>query len=556
MTGTKIEVVNNDTVTQSGKHEARYSCKTKFTAQKASQVFRTPLTAKKPRAFAETAIVTGYDNAVITTDALARLRLWFTWDRIGARDGQASCWVPLAQVWQGNRYGAIWIPRVDDHVHIGYVNSDPDRPFVLSSHTSNDNTTPWDLPGNEALSGWRSQDMGGNSVASNSVVTDDTPGKLQVQVTSDQANSRLVLGSNTRINGNRGRTEARGEGFELATDAHGVVRANKGILITTEARTGSRAPMKDMGETVQRLAMAGQQHEYLAGLARQSRAQENEGNQVDVAGTIAVQTEAVRGSLNFTKSDEFPELAEPHLILASPSGIEATTSQSTHIASGEHIALTSGLHLSMAATGRFFASALRGVRLFCQRAGMKLVAAAGDIDLNALSDSINILAKLNITQSGNRITLTANDEILINGGGSYTRWSASGVETGTSEAWVVHAASEAFFGPQSMPASIPITDVWQEGDFEISVIALSAEGNALDGSTVSMFSRSDGKPLLATDVNQDGVTPALQKDGNHRYDALVGYEGWTGHFEEVREQDEGFAFDPGELDEDRDLELL
>lgn len=555
VTGTKIEIVNNDTVTQSGVHEPRYTCHTKFTAQKASQVFRTPLTAKKPRAFAETAVVTGYDKAAITTDALARLRLWFTWDRVGTRDGQASCWVPLAQVWQGNRYGAIWIPRVDDHVHIGYVNSDPDRPFVLASHTTNDNTTPWDLPGNEALSGWRSQDIGGNSVASNSVVTDDTAGKLQVQVTSDHANSRLVLGSNTRIEGNRGRTQARGEGFELATDAHGVVRANKGMLLTTEPRAGARAPMKDMGETVQRLATAGQQHEYLADLARQNGVRDTESNQADVADVIALQNESIRGSFNFNRSNQFPELVNPHLVLASPSGIEATTSQSTHIASGEHIALTSGLHLSMAATGRLFASAMRGVRLFCQRAGMKLVAAAGDIDLNALSDSINILAKLNITQSGNRITLTANEEILINGGGSYTRWSASGIETGTAEAWVVHAASKDFLGPQSMPASIPVTDVWQEGEFEIAMMALSAEGNPLEGSTVSLFSHNEGKSMLDTGVDDDGITQTLRKDGNHRYDALLGYEGWTGHFEEVRDEEEGFAFDPGVLDENRELEL-
>jgi len=74
-------------------------------------------------------------------------------------------------------------------------------------------------------------------------------GKPQAQMTSDYAQSRLVLGYNTRIAGNAGRKEARGEGFELATDAWGVLRASQGMLITTEARSGASAPVKDMGET-------------------------------------------------------------------------------------------------------------------------------------------------------------------------------------------------------------------------------------------------------------------------------------------------------------------
>ncbi|MFM0109594.1 type VI secretion system Vgr family protein, partial [Paraburkholderia rhynchosiae] len=100
----------------------------------------------------------------------------------------------------------------------------------------------------------------------NSVLTDDTPGQLQVQVSSDQAQSRLGLGSITLIDGHKGRSTPRGEGFELATAGHGVARANRGLLLTTETRPGATAPLKDMGETVQRLTRAREQHEDLAQL--------------------------------------------------------------------------------------------------------------------------------------------------------------------------------------------------------------------------------------------------------------------------------------------------
>jgi type VI secretion system secreted protein VgrG len=219
VTGTKIEIVNNDSATQGEALKREYTCKTRFTAIPSDHYYRTPLKAEKPRAFAEKAVVTGYDRNGVLTDAMARIRVKFIWDRVNKSDEEASCWIPLMQVWQGQRYGGMWIPRVGDHVYIGFVNSDPDLPFILGSHVTDRNEVPWDLYANHALSGWRSQDLGGYGKGSNTVVTDDTAGQLQVQVTSDYANSRFVAGYNVRIDGDKGRTQARGEGIEAATEA-------------------------------------------------------------------------------------------------------------------------------------------------------------------------------------------------------------------------------------------------------------------------------------------------------------------------------------------------
>jgi|GEM_PF-2012801 len=62
--------------------------------------------------------------------------------------------------------------------------------------------------------------------------------------------------------------------------------------------------------------------------------------------------------------------------------------------------------------------------------GIRMAAAAADIDITALRDSINALARLDIRMEANRITITARQEVLINGGSSYTRWSAAGIESG------------------------------------------------------------------------------------------------------------------------------
>ena len=77
------------------------------------------------------------------------------------------------------------------------------------------------------------------------------------------------------------------------------------------------------------------------------------------------------------------------------------------------------------------------------------------IDFVALKKTINLLAKLDITHTANRITLTAKQAIQINGAGSYTRWSAQGIEHGTLGAWVEHAAGHSMTGPASLPVVLP-----------------------------------------------------------------------------------------------------
>ena len=64
-----------------------------------------------------------------------------------------------------------------------------------------------------------------------------------------------------------------------------------------------------------------------------------------------------------------------------------------------------------------------------------------------------MLAKLDITQTANRITLNARERVTINGGGSYTTWDARGITSGTTGAHTVHAASHGRAGPKGLPVA-------------------------------------------------------------------------------------------------------
>ncbi|MES2740612.1 MAG: type VI secretion system Vgr family protein [Pseudomonadota bacterium] len=406
----------------------------------------------------QTAIVVGPSGPdSIHTDQYGRIRVQFHWDRVGSRDERSSAWVRVASLWAGAELGASAIPRVGSEVIVQWLDGNPDRPIVIGSVRNELTMPPWKLTDQQALMGLRSRELAprrGNTAGgrSNHLILDDTNAHIQAQLKSDHQCSQLSLGHITRIEDTTGRKDARGEGWEIATNAWGVARAAKGMLLTTEARNNAALHAKDMGETVSRLTSARALHETQAGLAEQNGAQEKDkpGQQSDIARALRAQNEALKGRGG--DGDGFPELAEPLLVLASPAGIASTTAQSTHIASDHHTSLSTGKSVSIAAGESFFASVKQTLRLFAHKAGMKLIAAAGDIDLKALSDNINLLAKLNITHTGNKIIINATEAVEINGGGSYVKFSAAGIEHGSKGGFVVHSANQFFKPEQSIDA--------------------------------------------------------------------------------------------------------
>ncbi len=419
-----------------------------FDAQPTSYPWRPARTTPKPRTRGpQTAMVVGPQGEQIWTDAYGRIKVQFHWDRIGQENENSSCWVRVSTAWGGATFGMTSVPRIGMEVIVDFLNGDPDHPIVTGCVHNADTMPAWELPGQKHLSGIRSRELGGGR--SNHLVLDDTQGKIQAQLRSDHQASQLSVGHIGRIEDTAGRQEPRGQGFELRTDGHGAVRAARGLLLTTEPRANAQAHTTDMGETVARLTQGRDLHEGLSQAAQEAKAHEA-GDQDEVTQELKAQNEAIKGQGAGDRAQgEFPEFQAPHLTLASKEGIQTAAQGSTHVVSNEHNALTSGGHTSVSAGKSFLASAKNAVRLFAHKAGMKLVAAGADIDISALKDSVNVLAKLNITHTASRITISAKEEVVINGGSSYSRWSAGGIEHGTSGTWREHAAVHSLVGPAS-----------------------------------------------------------------------------------------------------------
>ncbi len=339
----------------------------------------------------QTAIVVGPAGAEIHTDGYGRVKIQFPWDRQGKGDENSSAWVRVMSPGAGVEFGNIRLPRVGEEVGVVFVNGNIDHPLILGVLYNYTHMPPWQLPEQQALMGLRSRELqsGEASERGNHLVLDDTPGKIQAQLKSDHQCSQLSLGHITRVEDTSGRKDARGEGWELTTNAVGVARADQGMLITTEARPNAASHIKDMGETIQRLSAAADVQEQLTGMAQHYGAQEKqEHQQADAVEDLKSQNQGVRGG----GKGEFPELAEPHLVVASPAGIELSSAQSTHIASSRHTAITSGKSLSIASVDGLFASIGKTFRLFVHKAGMKLIAAGGKVSVQAQEDDVEIIA--------------------------------------------------------------------------------------------------------------------------------------------------------------------
>lgn len=158
------EIVSDVYETGAGGGEADiYACS--FTVVPSKQPFRPTRTTLKPVVKGpQTAIVAGPDGSEIYTDKYARVKLHFHWDRYHKEfNEKSSCWIRVAQLWAGAKWGAIHIPRIGQEVIVDFLEGDPDRPIVTGRVYNDDNMPPYDLPDNATQSGIKSRSSKGGS---------------------------------------------------------------------------------------------------------------------------------------------------------------------------------------------------------------------------------------------------------------------------------------------------------------------------------------------------------------------------------------------------------
>lgn len=400
-------------------------------AQRVTVPYRSPFEHKKPAMQLETAIVVGPKGEEVYTDELNRVKVMFVWDRQNSGDASASCWVRVAQSDTGGGYGSVHVPRVGEEVLVGYVGGDCDRPIVLH-RVYNGNVQPqWHSNG--ILSGFRSKEYGGNGY--NQLVMDDSTGQSRAQLYSTSADSHLHLGHLIEHFGNT-RGSYLGTGFDLKSTAYGAIRAGKGLYVSTHQATAGQ-PL-DAGEATEQLVNA---QGVLDAQSQASVASQAESLQSGIDALAGLRDATRHNVISASQGGRTAgggtgnanSFAKPVMLMASPEGIALTTQQSTQITADQHINLVSGQNTHVATGKSLVASAAEKLSLFVQKAGMKLFAAKGKVEIQAQGDAMALAAlkDISISTKDGRIVLTAPKEIWIGAGNSYIKISTNGIENGT-----------------------------------------------------------------------------------------------------------------------------
>jgi type VI secretion system secreted protein VgrG len=174
-----------------------FSCS--FTAIDKKQQFRPARLTPKPLVQGpQTAIVVGPGGEEIYTDAYARVKVHFHWDRHDQSDQNSSCWVRVSQNWAGKTWGAIHIPRMGQEVVVEFLEGDPDRPIITGRIYNADQTPPYALPGNKTQSGVKSRSSkGGGSANFNEIRFEDMKGSEQVYIHAEKNQDNVVENDET-----------------------------------------------------------------------------------------------------------------------------------------------------------------------------------------------------------------------------------------------------------------------------------------------------------------------------------------------------------------------
>jgi len=267
-----------------------------FTSIPANVQFRTQRRTTKPAVLGpQTAIVVGPDGDEIYTDKLGRIKVLFHWDRYGkekkAKDGasiaseERSCWVRVAQLWAGNRYGTVFIPRIGHEVVVDFIDGDPDRPIATGCVYNDKNPPPW-LPDAPTQSGVLTRSSKGGSAANaNAIRFEDKKGSEQlwihaeknqdIEVENDETHSvghdrtkTVTHDETTTVNHDRTETVANNETITIGVNRTESVGSNESITIGAN-RTISVGSNETATVAVQRTHAVGANETIAIGAAQE-----------------------------------------------------------------------------------------------------------------------------------------------------------------------------------------------------------------------------------------------------------------------------------------------
>jgi len=149
----------------------------------------------------------------------------FHWDRYGQADENSSCWVRVAQIWAGGKWGGIHTPRIGQEVIVEFLEGDPDRPIITGRVYNGDRMPPYDLPANATQSGIKSRSSkGGGADNFNEIRFEDKKGEEELYLHAEKNHTNIT-------ENDRSESVGHDRYLDVGNDKSESVKNNKSILV-------------------------------------------------------------------------------------------------------------------------------------------------------------------------------------------------------------------------------------------------------------------------------------------------------------------------------------
>ncbi|MGK3992003.1 type VI secretion system Vgr family protein [Sorangium sp. So ce1024] len=224
----------------------------------------------------------------IHTDAYGRCKVKFHWDRYGASDDTASCWIRVAQP---QASGAILLPRVGWEVIVEFLEGNPDRPVVTGRVFNGRFMPPYALPEGKSRSALRTSSSPGGSGA-NEIRLEDAAGSEEICIRSQRNTTLATANDKTRSIGVNESKRVDGDS-RLTVGADQRIQVTNGYLSKVD---GAQTASIGGNRTVQVNAVYGLTAEGASATTVGGTHQEMDGNPVSALLSLAgkAPTEAAR----------------------------------------------------------------------------------------------------------------------------------------------------------------------------------------------------------------------------------------------------------------------
>ncbi|WP_238752686.1 type VI secretion system Vgr family protein [Escherichia coli] len=425
-------------------------------------------------------------------DKDGRYRVNLDFDRDTWKPGYESLWVRQSRPYAGDTYGLHLPLLAGTEVSIAFEEGNPDRPYIAgvkhdSAHT--DHVTIQNYKRNVL-----------RTPANNKIRLDDERGKEYIKVSTEYGGkSQLNLGHLVDAG-----KQQRGEGFELRTDLWGAVRAKKGIFISADAQDKAQGQVREMAPAMAILDGAQSQMKSLSTDAQTANA-----DPADLSSQIALLQQSVK------------DLTQAAILLSAPKGMAIASGEHLQLAAAKNVIANAGNNADVGVVKNMFIGVGQALSVFVRKAGIKLFANKGAISVQAQNDLMELLAQKSIviTSTEDEIKITAKKKITLNGGGSYIRLDACGIEAGTPGEYNVKAGYYGRKPKAKLTPELMAFPVIESGEFNAKFLFTDDDGLPYANTKyIACFSDGTQKEGI---TDENGYTENFNTDSKQTIDVRL-----------------------------------